>query len=259
MYRWKKRSKAADGPAGWTGYCLPEAKGRTASGATGWLSMIRATDLRDRAVVDLETGSKIGCVDELVLDPAGRRIAGVIVADGRGLLGRGARRTIPASALHALGGDAVTVRVAAATDAAIELVADLPLLAQVVGRKVLTEGGQLLGTVEDVLVEPPGGWIVGYALAQQGSGRLTSLFDAGRRGARRYVRADAELLVGRDLVVVPDDAVAEGEPTFDAAGLEPSRPLPAAGRVVLPEPDGSSADGRPRLDQTVRSAVPRPN
>ena len=60
--------------------------------------MIRATDLRDRAVVDLGTGAKIGAIDELVLDPAGRQVAGLIVTDGRGMLGRGARRTIPAVA-----------------------------------------------------------------------------------------------------------------------------------------------------------------
>jgi uncharacterized protein YrrD len=224
--------------------------------------MMRATHLRDRAVVDLETGSKIGCVDELVLDPAGRRIAGVIVTDGRGLFGRGARRTIPASALHALGGDAVTVRVAAATDAAIELVAELPLLGQVVGRKVLTEGGHLLGTVGDVLVEPPMGWIVGYALTEPGPAGLAALFEPGRTG-RRYVRADADLLVGRDVVVVPDDAVAEGEPAFDPASVEASRPAPAAGRVVRPAPEeatplGLDALDEARLDETVQGVVARP-
>src|SRR5262245_6743637 len=122
--------------------------------------MIRATELRDRAVVDLGTGATIGSVDELVLDPAGRCLAGLIVASRRGLFGRGQRRTIPAAAVRALGGDVITVRVVAATDAEIESVADLPLLTHVVGRKVLTETGRLLGTIDEVLLEPPDGQIV---------------------------------------------------------------------------------------------------
>jgi uncharacterized protein YrrD len=199
--------------------------------------MIRAMDLRERAVVDLGTGARIGSVAELVLDPAGRRIAAVIVTDGRGLLGRGARRTIPASALHALGGDAVTVHLTAATDEAIEAVSELPLLASVVGRKVLSQGGQLLGVVEDVLLEPPDGRIVGYALAGSGATGLATLLDAGRRGARRYVRADVELLVGRDVVVVPDDAVADGEPGSDLPAAPAQSPLPPeTGRIVRPAP-----------------------
>jgi len=227
--------------------------------------MIRATDLRDRPVVDLGTGAKIGSVDELVLDPAGRRIAGLIVTDGRGMLGRGARRTIPAAALHALGGDAVTVRVEAATDAAIESVSELPLLSQVVGRKVLTQGGQLLGTVEDVLVEPPAGRIVGYALSGPGGGSgLASLFEGGRRAPPRYVRADAELLVGRDVVVVPDDAVADGEPSPDdlPPAPDPGAP-PPSGRIVRPAPGeesqgGPAADDPPASDQTVQLAPRQP-
>jgi uncharacterized protein YrrD len=231
--------------------------------------MIHATDLRERAVVDLGTGARIGCVDELVVDPAGRRIAGLIVTSGRGLLGRGPRRTIPASALHALGGDAITVRVAAATDAAIESVADLPLLAHVVGRKVLTQSGHLLGTIEDVLVLPPEGQIVGYSLASPTAGGLAALLDAGRRDARRYVRADADLLVGRDVVVVPDDAVADGEPTPDeAAPLDRDAPIHqdaplASGRVVRPMPSqpveaGPADDGQPSLDETARTGHLRP-
>jgi uncharacterized protein YrrD len=222
--------------------------------------MIRATDLRGRAVVDIETGARIGAVDELVLDPAGRRIAGVIVTDGRGLLGRSPRRTIPASALHALGGDAVTVRAASATDDAIESVAELPLLAQVVGRKVLTHGGHLLGMVEDVLIEPPAGRIVGYALTSQGSGGLAGLLDAGRRASRRHVRADAEILVGRDVIVVPDDAVADGDPAADSAeSPAPSAPEPASGRIVRAAPseatgESQALDGAPRPDDTVRFA-----
>jgi uncharacterized protein YrrD len=222
--------------------------------------MIRATDLRDRAVVDLGTGARIGVVDELVVDPAGRRVAGLIVTSGRGLLGRGPRRTIPASAVHALGGDAITVRLAAATDAAIESVADLPLLAHVVGRKVLTQGGQLLGTIEDVLIQPPDGLIVGYALADQGAGGLAALLDAGRRDARRYIRADVELLVGRDVVVVPDDAVADGEPADEpAAGLPSDAPPRASGRVVRPAPGEPAEADQPRLDETARSGQLRPD
>jgi len=38
--------------------------------------MIRATTLRERAVVDLDSAMKLGQLDELILDPEERRVAG---------------------------------------------------------------------------------------------------------------------------------------------------------------------------------------
>jgi uncharacterized protein YrrD len=214
--------------------------------------MMRATELRDRAVVDLGSGAKIGRVDELILDPGRRRVSGVIVTSRRGLLGRGPRRTIPAAALHALGEDALTVRLAEATDVAIEEVAGLPVLGQVVGRKVLTRGGRLLGSIADVLIQPPDGWILGYALAGRDRSGLSARLGDGRSGGL-HIRADADLLVGRDMIIVPDDAAVEGEPDAEQPPGPPRAAAPAEplvfGRVGRPapasNPDGASVD---RLD-----------
>jgi hypothetical protein len=88
--------------------------------------------------------------------------------------------------------------------------------------------------VDDVLISGPDGRIVGYHLADTSvMTRLESLFvdTKGRHG--RYLRADAELRAGRDLIVAPDDAVStwEQEPLGAAPGATPARPN---------EPDSSS-------------------
>jgi sporulation protein YlmC with PRC-barrel domain len=208
--------------------------------------MMRARELVGRAVIDLSTAKKLGQIDELVLDPVGRQIAGFVVGRGPSLVGAAAEQVVPASAVHALGPDAVTVRGAAGVD-----LRGLPRLGQIVGRKMVTEGGVLLGTIGDVLIEPADGRIVGYAIGGIPAGRpLAGLF-GGRDDEPHagYVRADADLVVGDELVVVPDDAVVrEGgaplrredtaptvfgwpDPPRDAAPVVPGQPSPAGSSI----------------------------
>jgi sporulation protein YlmC with PRC-barrel domain len=206
---------------------------------------MRAERLKGLAVVDLDAAEKIGTISDVLLDPAARRVAGLIVARGQSLLG-GQEFTLPASAVHALGHDAVTVRRPGADDAIAHL-AGLPRLAQVVGRKVVTESGRLVGTIGDVEIDPRDGRILGYPIEGRAAGGLAGLFGAGdpsdaARGA--YILADADLRVGRELVVVPDEALAPAEPRGDAApGVKDA---PAVDRLARqPLPDRSDPSDRP--------------
>lgn len=71
--------------------------------------MIRATELAGRAVIDIDTAERFGTIDKLILDPDGRRVAGFVVARGSGFPGNKEQITIPATAIRAIGPDAITV------------------------------------------------------------------------------------------------------------------------------------------------------
>jgi uncharacterized protein YrrD len=199
--------------------------------------MIRASELRGRSVVDLDSAVKLGDVDEILLDPESRRVAGFSVGRGANLLGGGSpvEKFVPASAVHAIGGDVVTVRGAGQAGAADA--SAYPRLGHVVGRKMVTHGGTVLGPIDDVLIDPTDGRIVGYALGGKAGGALAGLF-GGRDDAARgdYVRADADLRVGPELVVVPDDAVV-------SAGAERSPEAAAPTVFGWPDPEPGTARG----------------
>lgn len=190
--------------------------------------MIRARELHGRAVVDMDAAEKLGHIDELVLDPEGRRVAALVVSHGRSVVGGGTHLFVPATAVHAIGPDAVTVRYRSAEADDAQPFAGLPRLADIVGRKVVSESGVLLGRVGDVILAGDDGRILGYALTEHtgATGKLEALFGKDKHDVLRYLRADANLRPGRDLIVAPDGAIATlGAPAVaDAHETRPARP-----------------------------------
>jgi sporulation protein YlmC with PRC-barrel domain len=169
--------------------------------------MIRASKLKGISLIDIDRAEKIGEVGEVFLDPEARQVAGFGVRRGQSFLGGDALGLLPASAVRAIGPDAITVG-GPVVGASEPRLAAMPRLSHVVGRKVMTAGGRALGPIGDVFVEPESGRIVGYALDNGPGGALRSLFAApGGDDEGDYISADADLRVGRDLVVVPDDAI----------------------------------------------------
>lgn len=171
--------------------------------------MIRATELGGRAVVDMDAAEKVGRIEKVIIDPEARRVAGFTVCHGASLISSGTKVTLPASSVHAIGPDAVTVHGSVVVTDLARL-DQLPRVSDVVGRKVVSRDGRLLGTVEDVLIDDEDGRIVGYALHEHGGmGKLEELF-VGEKHAHHssYLRADADIRAGKDLIVAPEDAVA---------------------------------------------------
>ena len=225
--------------------------------------MIRATELGGRAVVEMDAAEKLGNVHKVILDPDGRRVAGFVLARGGSLFNTGSEATLPASAVHAIGPDAITVRSRTINDAEADRLEQLPRVSDLVGRKVVSQDGQLLGTVDDVLIEPADGRIIGYALEGGNAlGKLEDLLSGDKRHQRpAYIRADAELRAGRDLIIAPADAVCHEGPADPrvAAPVPTSAPVhePTSGWATWP---GSTTDASVwiRSDRTtVPSAGPR--
>ena len=84
--------------------------------------MIKGSQLVGRAVIDMEAAQRLGRVKEIIVQQDGERVAGFVLVHGETIVGTGGtRRTVPASALHSIGPDAVTVRGSAVKERLPEL------------------------------------------------------------------------------------------------------------------------------------------
>ena len=184
--------------------------------------MIKGSSLIGRSVVDMDAAEKLGKVKEIIVRADGERVAGFVVTHAENILGSGGtRRSIPASALHAIGPDAITVH--GAGDAASELDA-LPRMSDMVGHKMMTQSGRLLGRIGDLLINPADGSIAGFTVGEDIKSKLENVFNTDRTHMAGYVRADADLQVGDDLIVVPDDAFIAGDPDAIAEPADSTTP-----------------------------------
>lgn len=171
-----------------------------------------------RAVIDMEAAERLGKIKEIIVQRDGERVAGFVVVHGETIVGTGGTlRTIPASALHSIGPDAVTVHGAGLKEKSSADLGNLPRMSDVIGRKMLTRSGRLLGSINDVLINGEDGTIIGFAIGEGVRNKLDNILNPQRSRSHGYVRADADLHVGNDLIVVPDNALIEGEPRAQEA------------------------------------------
>ena len=174
--------------------------------------MIKGSQLIGRAVIDMEAAERLGKIKEIIVQRDGERVAGFVVVHGETIVGTGGkRRMIPASAVHSIGPDAMTVRGSAMQELA-EL-DNLPRMSDIIGHKMVTRSGRLLGVIDDMLINRADGTIVGFVVGEGVRNKLENIFNPQRSRVHGYVRAEADLHVGKDLIVVPDDALIEGEPS----------------------------------------------
>ena len=180
--------------------------------------MIKGSQLIGRAVIDMEAAERLGKIKEIIVQRDGERVAGFVVVHGETIVGTGGtRRTIPASALHSIGPDAVTVHGAGLKERSSADLGNLPRMSDVIGRKMLTRSGRLLGSIDDVLINGEDGTIIGFAVGEGVRSKLDNILNPQRSRIQGYVRADADLHVGNELIVVPDNAMIEGEPRAQEA------------------------------------------
>jgi uncharacterized protein YrrD len=208
--------------------------------------MIKGTQLVGRAVIDLEAAQRLGKVKQIIVQRDGERVAGFVVVHGETFVGTGGtRRTIPASALHAIGPDAITVRGSAIKNPPHDL-EDLPRMSDVIGHKMVTRSGRLLGSIDDMLIDGTDGTIVGFVIGEGVRNKLENIFNPQRSRIHGYVRADADLQVGNELIVVPDDALIEGEASLQEGDHKPAQ-----------KPDQTATRGWGDRDsvQSTRSSV----
>ena len=176
--------------------------------------MIKGSQLVGRAVIDMEAAERLGKIKEIIVQRDGERVAGFVIVHGETIVGSGGkRRMIPASAVYSIGPDAMTVRGSSIQELA-EL-DNLPRMSDIIGHKMITQSGRLLGVIGDMLINGADGSIVGFVVGEGVRNKLENIFNPQRPRVHGYVRADADLHVGKELIVVPDEALIEGDPSAD--------------------------------------------
>ncbi|GAB2887837.1 PRC-barrel domain-containing protein [Streptomyces deserti] len=177
--------------------------------------LLAARSLTTRPVVTLG-GDAVAQVKDTVFDAGAGRITGFTLS-GRGLWSGPLKQSLPWSAVHALGHDAVMIRDAGALTGLDAVVARREAFrGRVLGAKVLTDAGTEVGTVLDLVVEGgTSGRVVGFRIAAH-----KALVSGSRRHRHQvYVPRGETLAVSGRALVIPTDAtryVAEDLPGFVA-------------------------------------------
>ena len=161
---------------------------------------MRADELKGRAVLALSNAEKIGRVEDVLFDAQLRRVLGFRV-ERAGLFGKA--QALLRGSVTAVGGDALTVQTPDAIndEARFAELASASTLSQVQRTKVVTVGGELLGTVAHLEIDDDARTVTGYALA-------SSLVDRVLRHDAESVSPDEVIRLGEGGTMVVPDAVA---------------------------------------------------
>ena len=119
--------------------------------------LVRATELMGLPVVTLDTATAPGEIRDVLFDPARARVVAFTVR-GRGLLSPPLVGLLPSSAIRAVGRSAVMISSDASLLRQREGMSNaLDNQVEVLGKEVVTERGETLGKVADVVLEVDAG------------------------------------------------------------------------------------------------------
>ncbi len=154
-------------------------------------------EVKGRPVVGIADGTRVGTVDRVFLDLAARRVVGFGIAAAGRRFGTGPGEpepTLAASAVRSLGPDALMVEDVAAAHAAWVAgnYREVTAADDLVGRKVVTEGGADVGHVSAVEFDAATFAVTGLTVA---SGVFRS---------KSAIPIAAIVRIGPDVVVVAD-------------------------------------------------------
>lgn len=160
--------------------------------------------VKGTAVVSLADGAKLGTVDRVFLDPTSKAIVGFTFHSG-GFFGHRSASMVDVADVHAIGPDAITLTNASAVRSEVAIGArcdGLIDLDDLLKRKVITEGGQLVGQVTAIEFDQDA-----YALA-----RIEVAAGGGAPDAA--IPAARITNIGTDLIVVADPVRQESARTY---------------------------------------------
>lgn len=130
---------------------------------------MKFSELKGRAVVNLEDAKKIGEVEDLMIEPDGHHIVSLKVKSGL----FSSAKIVPVADVKSVGADAVTIVASAGTtDPQTNMSSSgsrEPLeVSSILGNKVVTDAGTLVGELRDVLFDWTALTITGYEVREGG-------------------------------------------------------------------------------------------
>lgn len=162
------------------------------------------SDLIGLPIVSLRSGNTLGYVRQVVVDPEKKQVTGFLLRTGR--LWRD-DSALSIKHISSMGNDAITVE----DDAAIVRAAQLPEVAgnisrkfRLLGNKVLTARGNLVGEVESYTINPRDGSL--HALI------ISGRFGERNRKKKAAIPASRVVTIGKDAIIVGEAAVVVDAP-----------------------------------------------
>ncbi|MEW6203553.1 MAG: PRC-barrel domain-containing protein [bacterium] len=192
-----------------------------------------SAELRNLPVVSIAEGEEIGVVKDFIIDPAAKSIVAIIVEDPSWYEGA---KALSFSLIHSIGDFALTTE---NTSSVVNL-SSMPELVDlirksivVVGAKVITRGGRLVGFVKEYSIDSHSGEILGLELSSDSE--IVS-------PDRTIIPASSVVTIGKDVIIVNEDVEANLRSAHEEVakgGAVPYR-APAAG-VPAPPPAAPAA------------------
>jgi sporulation protein YlmC with PRC-barrel domain len=170
--------------------------------------LVRGSELVGLPVVTLG-GDDVAEVRDVVFDAATGELTGFTL-NKRSRLGGRLKETLARSAMHGLGPAAVTVADAGALQPNALAEARKPGSGNVLGDRVMTDTGVVVGIVTDVVLDTATGAVVGYEIEPAESLQ-------GRQGRRSYLPLPDTGAVSGEALIVP--AAATDYVSSDLAGF----------------------------------------
>lgn len=161
--------------------------------------MKKSKQLLSLAVISLEEGQQIGTVKGLVIDPAGKVLAALII-EQKGWFKE--QRFIPYHKVHSVGHDAITIEKSSCVEKGGTLSEIVKLLkdkVSITGSKIVAENGTVLGYVDEYYIDLTTGSIAGLEF----SGNLIDSVIKGRAFLdTSYIRT-----FGKEVTIVTNEGI----------------------------------------------------
>jgi len=165
--------------------------------------MRRGKEVIGKKIVSLTGDILVDHVRDLIFDPAGQRLLGLLVDEGGWFH---AARVIPFDAVSSFGEDAVMVADSSATVSAREVPGLSEVLSsdhKLVGTALISTEGDDLGRLADLYFDEQSGQVAGYDV----SGGVFADLSSGRS----FVPAFSDLHLGKDVALVPPEIARQME------------------------------------------------
>lgn len=144
-------------------------------------------------IITLHEGQHIGYVKSLILDPKSKSLAALVI-DPKGFFKD--QRIIPYSKVVSVGDDAITIDKSSQVEKPANLPEILTLIKEklsIIGTKIVTESGKVLGIADEYYIEPETGKVKEIEIS---GGKLEGLLNGKAR-----LQADQLVTIGHDVIV----------------------------------------------------------
>lgn len=161
--------------------------------------MRKSKQLLSMPVISLQEGQQIGSVKGLVVDPSLKQVAALVI-EQKGWFKE--QKYIPFNKVKSVGEDAITIDRTASAERGSSLPNIMKLLKdniEIIGTRIVTENGTLLGYVDEYYVDLTSGQLVGLEFA----GKFLSSVMQGKA----FLDTNYILTMGKDVIICSDEAV----------------------------------------------------